>query len=96
MRSDGLRPWQEECYFGKHVCLVPAEFAYGYQYRPYVAYADLNAVERAIHAEGTVEPVSAFDRPAPQLMMWFRTRTKRKWYRRNVKRQWRMRKRDGS
>ena len=74
-----MNDWQEECYFGRHVKLVPAEFAQGYQYRPY---GDPGMVQRAIPVAGTVEPVSMFDRPAPQLGLWFPAMRRRFWMRR--------------
>ena len=57
--------WQQD-YFGRHVQLVPAENAWGYQYRPW---GDPQMVTRAIPAEGMVT-----DRPrwagAPQAAYW--------------------------
>ena len=76
-----MKEWQEECYLGRHVQFVPAEFAHGYQYRPY---ADRNMVQRAIQTTGRVEAVSMFDRPAPQLGLWFPFMRKRFW----MKRRW--------
>ena len=82
--------WQND-YFGRHVQLVPAENAYGYQYRPYVPYADPDQIRRAIPAEGSVGdriPVPApqvdlrFGKPAKKTRMFGKrravTRTRRK------------------
>lgn len=58
--------WQQE-WFGRHVQLVPAEFAWGYQYRPW---GDAAQVQRAIPAEGRVgDPGPKWDR-APQAAYW--------------------------
>lgn len=54
--------WQQE-YLGRHVQYVPAEFAYGYQYRGPLA--DPGRVQRAIPADGAVmDPIPV---PVPQV-----------------------------
>ena len=52
--------WQQE-YFGRHVQLVPAEFARGYQYQPVI---------RAIPTEGRVDDSIPAWAGAPQADYW--------------------------
>lgn len=78
-----MKKWQEECYWGKHTQLVPAVNARGYQYRPEASRVPQpvsmpDRVIRAIPTEGQVRDSSMFDKPAPQLWMWFETAGKKK------------------
>lgn len=60
--------WQND-YFGRHVQLVPAEYATGYQYRGPLA--DPGRVQRAIPADGTVYDSSLYNVPTPQVDLRF-------------------------
>lgn len=57
----------------------PAYTPQGYaRYPTGTAYAYPEGVQRAIPAEGRVQNSSPFDKPAPQLWMWFETAGKKK------------------
>lgn len=62
--------WQRD-YFGRHVKLVPAENAYGYQYRPweppYQPFGNPEQIIRAVPAEGMVTDQSPHSVPVPQV-----------------------------
>ena len=98
MRNENAA-WQQE-YFGRHVQMVPAENAQGYQYTQ-IAQAE-NAqtnlytqhVIRAIPTDGTITDVSVIYDLAPQTGIWIREGNLDRWIRRlhrGVKRSWKRR-----
>lgn len=62
--------WQRD-YFGRHVQLIPAENAFGYQYRtwapPYQPFGNPEQIIRAVPAEGMVTDQSLHSVPVPQV-----------------------------